>query len=153
MILFADAVATPNANSFLQLWLSVGMMASVVANIVTIFMMNRKQSRVVGPQPFEVKESHDFAREKDCAARSEEAHRRIEDLRRERTQDMKDAAYSRKSIYAEIKTTNDQTRKHIDEVRSELSQGTADVHARVNDVLQAVSTLAGKIEQMNQGNK
>jgi hypothetical protein len=63
----------------------------------------------VSNSPLEVRESHEFATEKDCLLRAAALEKAIEILRSERIQDMKDAAHSRKSLYAQI----DQVRKEL----------------------------------------
>jgi hypothetical protein len=61
------AQTTPNADSFLQFWLAVGLILSVAANVFAIWRGGSAQRREIGPQPFEIKAAAEYATKEELA--------------------------------------------------------------------------------------
>lgn len=124
------AQAGPSGHETWVVLGGVAVLASILGNWAQWQMSRRKhESRRIEPQPLEVKQVHEFVRKDECAALHEQNRKRVVELaemleaaRRLVAAETEKAGFSRKAIYTEIKTTNDQTRNHIEEVRKELSE-------------------------------
>lgn len=100
----------------------------------------------ITPQPLVVQAAHDLVREKDCVSRHLTLEQQLVELRGQRIQDAKDASFSRKSVYGELESV----RKEMGEMERRLNtadeQRTQALHSRINDILEAVGELRGKVQ-------
>ena len=112
----------------------------------------RGSGHEIRPQPLEVREAKEFVTNAECLARKAEAERRygeavaqVQELRRERIQDVKEAAVGRKAIYERI----DDVKTELDNMERRLNSSNEarleKVHNRINEILEAVATVRGEV--------
>jgi hypothetical protein len=93
----------------------------------------------ISPQPLMVQEAERFMTKEVCDRNHAEAERAVRTamvevakLQDQLEKDRREASISRKSVYAEINRTTDETRKHMEDVRRELSE---QIHAMPDRVV------------------
>jgi hypothetical protein len=141
-------------GSQLLIWLGcaaivIGAAAGLLALVNQFFTLKRnvvgKRKTEILPSPLEVREAHEFAKERDCADRHRLAMEGLAEIRQQRITDAKDAAGSRKGIYTEIESV----RKEMGDMERRLNtadeERTQALHGRLNDILLAVGELRGKV--------
>ena len=133
------AEATPEPNGFLQFWIIVGFLASVIGSVVSVVVMlaNRKQKREVS-----------FSFE---PASKVEFERHVEWNRREH-----------ESLHSKIGGVERGSNAMVEKIRQEISEmerrllGQGEMraeklHLRINDVLSSVSEVKGICEARGKG--
>ena len=116
---------------------------AAVATIIGVFLKRRNE---IHPQPLEVKEAQKFVTREHCdqvhqmtGSQMLEVKASLGELRGKMERDKQEAGFSRKAIYAEIKSTNEGTRQHIEDVRKELSADINDVKDKLLDKIDGIS--------------
>ena len=122
----------------------VAMLFVQLAKARQIFLGGKPTSEIT-PQPLVVKAADQVVTKEQC----DQLHRgqtdhvlRVENavsvLRERMERDKSEAAFTRKNIYTEIKSTNEATRAHIEEVRKELTRAIDDVSNRLSVKIEAL---------------
>ncbi len=119
---FLLAEAAPTPAQFGAFWVVLAFLAGIAANIVTIFVALRRQSRRIEPQPLEVKYVTEFVRKEELASRASAIEKQVEAMRIERMADNDNAVKSRKALYHEINSVEGALGSKIESVRKELSE-------------------------------
>lgn len=108
------------------------------------FIMKRKVE--LHPQPVPTQEVEKPVTQAHCeqvhkivGSQVQEVKVAVSELRSKMERDKQEAGFSRKAIYAEIKSTNDTTRQHIEDVRKELSADIKDVKDKLLDKVDGIS--------------
>lgn len=124
-MIFADA--TPNANSYLQFWLSLSLIASVGASLLAVvgYFSNRKQKR-------EVSFSFEPASKEEFMAHVERNEREHENIFKKIGGVERGAMERLDAKFAAMQTSAEAGREKI--------------HGRINEVLAAVSELKGELK-------
>lgn len=120
--LFASA-ATPKPESFLELWITLGFMASIAANIFTVVRVSKTQKR-------EITFSFD-------PASKEDFDRHVVENKREHEQ-----------LFSRINAVDRAITARQIELDAKNEQRVTALHNRVNEVLEAVSELRGEVRNI-----
>src|SRR5262245_3100619 len=120
-----------------QLMVWLGCLAFVIALVNQAMKLDdrmRGTKNEITPQPLEVKAAIEWVRQDECksrhaqvATRTDGLEKQVQDLRRERLDDVRAAALSRKGIYDAINKTKTEMSEQIDGVRKELAGHTENV--------------------------
>jgi hypothetical protein len=120
----------------------IGFAVSILGNIALVLALRRtKETRIIEPQPFDVRVIDAMAKEKDCLSRFELAQRELEAIRQRRDADIAAGSISRKAIYETITQTNRETTKQLESVRSELSAQISTMPDRIIATLRNVGAI------------
>jgi len=131
---------TPEPNSFLQLWLAVGFIAVVISNIVLVVngLLNRKQKR-------EVSFSETPASKAEFDKHVEWNRREHENLHGRITNVASDCPARMDGLNRDWNKTLDDK---ITRLISADNAGREKLHDRINEVLEAVSELRGRMDEI-----
>lgn len=121
MILAQASAPGPGTN---EIWIVIGAIAlvmSILGNLAQINVARRKRERVTLDQPLDVRLIKEFVKAEECLARHAESTSKISavqlevhDLRKERTEDARAAAMSRKGMYDQINQVRRDLTEKID---------------------------------------
>lgn len=104
-------------------------------------LFGEKKTTEVSPQPLVVKAVGEFAQERDCVGRYNQVEGQIAELRTKREEDLRAGSGSRRAIYEEIAKTTEQTRRHMESVRTELSEKIDNMPDRMIAILRNTGAL------------
>lgn len=147
MIMFADIPAITGHE--ILTWLGVLAFLMLLANqALGLFdrVLDRKRQIGISGQPIKVQPAKDFALADDCQQRHDTLDNALAELRKQRAEDVRDNAVSRKSIYEQIGAVRSEMALMERRLSVDDELRTQKVHDRVNEVLSAVSRLDGKLE-------
>jgi biopolymer transport protein ExbB/TolQ len=141
------AAATPDATHFMQFVLSVGLVLSVVVNVVALFKLGKTQKREVSFS-FEPASKKEFDEHVQANRREFDEHVKANERMFEEIG--KDASHRRQFIYDKIDKTEGKVMAALGELRRENMTETKAMHERVNQVLKEISEVRGEMKRMPQ---
>jgi hypothetical protein len=147
--MLADTLDTVPANA--AAWLACLAFFVVLVNQIlklrsTLFPSAGSNPRRIEPQPLEVLEAKEAVVKKDFEKRNALVDALFAELRATRSQDAKDWGASRAKLYEEVRSVRVDMTSMEQRLNAAEESRITKVHDRVNDILEAVGELRGRIE-------